>query len=202
MDTGALTREAIVAALEAFERSALDVSVRTHAAVAVAIGTAPDGTPALVFTLRSDRLRAHPSQFALPGGGIDPGESPEDAALRELHEELGIDCDDVLGRLDDYATRSGYLITPVVVWIGDQLAAVRPNPDEVAMVLEATIPEVDVEPRFVRIPESVRPVVQWPFRGHLIHAPTAAIVYQFREVVCRRRPTRVADLEQPVFAWR
>ena len=69
----------------------------------------------------------------------------------------------------------------------------QPNADEVAEVLVASIPEVDVEPRFVKIPESDRPVIQWPFRGHLIHAPTAAIVYQFREVVCRGRPTRVAD---------
>ena len=108
----------------------------------------------------------------------------------------------MLGRLDDYVTRSGYVISPFVVWVGDRLAAAIPNPTEVAELYTPTMAEVDVDPRFVAIPESERPVVQWPFRGHFIHAPTGAVVYQFREVVLHRRATRIDGLEQPVFAWR
>jgi hypothetical protein len=108
-----------------------------------------------------------------------------------------------LGRLDDYQTRSGYVISPVVVWAGDNPTLI-PNPDEVARAYMVPLSELDRPdaPRFVTIPESSRPVVQMPLLGHLIHAPTAAVLYQLREVVLHGRHTRVADLEQPVFAWR
>ena len=78
-------------------------------------------------------MNRHAAQWALPGGRVDPGETAEQTALRELDEELGVRLppDAVLGRLDDYATRSGYVITPVVVWGGAGLE-LRPNPDEVA----------------------------------------------------------------------
>src|SRR3954452_7637562 len=80
----------------------------------------PAGGPAVLLTRRAARLRAHASQWALPGGRVDEGEEPVDAALRELREELGLDLgeSDVLGLLDDYPTRSGYVITPVVLWGG------------------------------------------------------------------------------------
>ena len=107
----------------------------------------------------------------------------------------------MLGLLDDYPTRSGYVITPVVLWAGP-MGQLRPNPDEVASVHVATFADLAVEPRFVSIPESDAPVVQLPLFGHLIHAPTAAVLYQFRELALRGRITRVSHLEQPVFAWR
>src|SRR5580658_8443687 len=93
------------------------------------------GGIALLLTLRAAGLRAHRGQWALPGGRCDEGETPVTAALRELHEELGLALGpaDVLGLLDDYPTRSGYLITPVVVW-ADTNAALAPNPAEVASV--------------------------------------------------------------------
>jgi 8-oxo-dGTP pyrophosphatase MutT (NUDIX family) len=175
------------------------------AAVAVAIGVDGAGIASFVLTRRSAGLRAHAGQWALPGGRTDAGEGPEDAARRELHEELGLDLDAsaVCGRLDDYATRSGYVITPVVLWAG-ALPVLTPNPAEVAGVHLIPLAELDRPdaPRFVTIPESDRPVVQMPLVGTLVHAPTAAILYQLREVVLRGRATRVAHLEQPVFAWR
>lgn len=173
------------------------------AAVAVAVGGAL-GDRRMLLTRRPSRLRAHPGQYALPGGGVDQGESTVQACLRELDEELGIRATtgDVLGRLDDYVTRSGYVITPFVVWVGDYSAALRPNEDEVAEVFEVTLDELDVDAEFVSIPESRRPVIRWPYRTGAIHAPTGAIVHQFREVALRGRHTRVADFEQPVFAWR
>ncbi|MDJ0394132.1 CoA pyrophosphatase [Rhodococcus sp. G-MC3] len=200
---GLLERESIAAALTPFVPREIDVGDRRAAAVAIAIGGRPRNRR-MLLTKRPSRLRAHPGQFALPGGAIDPGESAVQGCLRELAEEVGLVASqsDVLGRLDDYVTRSGYVITPFVIWIGDRLDLVDVNRAEVAAVYEVDVAEIDTDPRFVSIEQSSRPVVQWPFRDSLVHAPTGAIVHQFREVVLHRRHTRVADFEQPVFAWR
>ena len=200
------TRRNIAAACAAFARLPEDgaPAALKRAAVAVAL-TASDGDDtALLLTLRASHLRAHGGQWALPGGRCDPGETPVEAALREIDEELGLRLTnaDVLGTLDDYPTRSGYLITPVVVWASDS-AAVRPNPDEVASVHRIALATIEREDAFdfVAIPESSRRVVRFHHHMSLIHAPTAALIYQFREVLAGRH-TRVTDLEQPVFAWK
>ncbi|MBI5089804.1 MAG: CoA pyrophosphatase [Actinobacteria bacterium] len=164
------------------------------------------GGAAFLICRRASRLNSHAAQWALPGGRVDPDESPEQAALRELDEELGVRLDPaaVLGRLDDYGTRSGYVITPVVVWGGTGLV-LRPNPDEVAHAYRVGLHELcrDDSPRFVDIPESDRPVVQLPIGRVLIHAPTGAVLLQFRWVALEGRvDERVDELEQPVFAWR
>ncbi|WP_068270557.1 NUDIX hydrolase [Aldersonia kunmingensis] len=190
--------------LAQFDVHTVDAAGRRAAAVALAFGPTESGEIGFILTRRVARLRAHPGQFALPGGRVDNGETPAEAAVRELGEEMRvfIDPSAVLGRLDDYVTRSGYVISPYVVWVAEGLADIDPNPEEVAELFVPTLSELDVDPRFISIPESERPVVQWPFRDHLIHAPTGAIVYQFREVVLHGRSTRVDGLEQPVFAWR
>ncbi len=164
-------------------------------------GTA--GGAAVVLTRRGSRLRAHSNQWALPGGRIDRGETPLEAALRELDEEVGLRLgpDDLLGQLDDYPTRSGYVITPFVFWAPVEAEPVA-NPDEVASVHRVAIRELCREPRFVAIPESERPVIQIPIGGDLIHAPTGAIIHQFRAVAYDGAPVRVDGYEQPVFAWR
>jgi 8-oxo-dGTP pyrophosphatase MutT (NUDIX family) len=176
-----------------------------RAAVAIALVGAGEGTEtALLLTRRAAGLRAHRGQWALPGGRCDEGETPAMAGLRELHEELGLELGhtDVLGLLDDYPTRSGYLITPVVVWAGNG-AAISPNPAEVASVHRIELDDIGHEDAFdfTAIPESVRRVVRFRHDGGFIHAPTAALIYQFREVLAGR-DTRVAELEQPVFAWK
>ena len=177
-----------------------------RAAVAIALVEAGDGGngTALLLTLRAAGLRAHRGQWALPGGRCDGGETAIDAALRELHEELGLEVGPgaVLGLLDDYPTRSGYLITPVVVWAAAS-AVISPNPQEVASVHRIgldTIEQADAFD-FTGIPESTRQVIRFHHDGGMIHAPTAALIYQFREVLAGR-DTRVAELEQPVFAWK
>ncbi len=176
-----------------------------RAAVAIALteADAPGGT-AVLLTLRASGLRAHSNQWALPGGRCDEGETPAVAALRELHEELGLElgAGDVLGLLDDYPTRSGYLITPVVLWAGTG-AALSPNPEEVASVHRIALENIEDADAFsfTTIPESTRRVIRFRHAGQFIHAPTAALIYQFREVVAGR-DTRVAELEQPVFAWK
>ncbi|GAA1250211.1 CoA pyrophosphatase [Pseudonocardia aurantiaca] len=192
-------RERVTAALHAFERQAADRQDLKPAAVAIVL---VDG-PSILLTRRATNLRGHPGQWALPGGRADPGETFGEAARRELAEELGLTlgADAELGLLDDYATRSGYVITPVVLWAGGDLQ-LRPNPAEVGALYRVSLEQLDVEPRYVSIPESEAPVIQLPLLGSLVHAPTGAVLHQFREVVLRGRATRVAHLEQPVFAWR
>ena len=163
------------------------------------------GGASFVLCRRSAGLNRHASQWALPGGRLDAGESVVEAALRETDEEVGLRLgeDAVLGLLDDYATRSGYVITPVVVWGGAGVRLV-PNPAEVLATYRVGLHELvrDDSPRFVRIPESERPVVQVPLGGDLIHAPTGALLVQFRWIgLDGRVNARVADFEQPVFAW-
>lgn len=166
-------------------------------------GTA--GGPAVLLTRRAARLRAHASQWALPGGRVDDDEDVVAAARRELREELALELDEsaVLGLLDDYPTRSGYVITPVVLWGGAD-PDMHPNPEEVLSVHRVAFRELcrPDSPRFVSIAESDRPVVQVPIGGDLIHAPTGAVLLQFRRVAIEGVTERVADYEQPVFAWR
>lgn len=166
-------------------------------------GTA--GGPAVLLTRRASRMRAHAGQWALPGGRIDAGETPVDAARRELEEELALAVPEsaLLGVLDDYPTRSGYVITPVVLWGGAD-PAMQPQPDEVASVHRIAFRELcrPDSPRFVAIPESDRPVVQVPIGGDLVHAPTGAVLVQFRRVAIEGTSERVVGYEQPVFAWR
>jgi 8-oxo-dGTP pyrophosphatase MutT (NUDIX family) len=166
-------------------------------------GTA--GGAAFILTRRGSRLNAHANQWALPGGRVDDGETPVEAAIREVEEEigLGLSADDLLGRLDDYPTRSGYVITPFVFWAGADASPVA-NPAEVASIHRISLRELarDDSPRFVTIPESERPVIQVPIGGDLIHAPTGAVIYQFRAVAYDGVPIRVDEYEQPVFAWR
>jgi mutator protein MutT len=176
-----------------------------RAAVAVAI--VRDGDAAcFVLTRRASRPGRHSGQWALPGGRIDGEESPEQAALRELEEEVGLRASPgaVLGRLDDYETRSGFVITPVVVWV-DCLEAFSLDPHEVAAAYRVPLAALDAPdvPVVRSIPESDRPLIAVPLPAldTLVHAPTAAILFQLREVGLEGRATRVAHYEQPVFAW-
>lgn len=191
--------------LDAHPRSAVDDPELTRAAVAIALVTDDEGEAAFVITRRSSTLRKHSGQWALPGGRLDPGETESTAALRELHEEIGLQYAEhqILGLLDDYPTRSGFAITPVVVWGGAD-AVLHPNPAEVAEVHRIPLVALDAPgvPRIFDIPESDRPVISVPLLGDFIFAPTAAVLYQLREVGVHGRATRVSHYDQPVFAWR
>ena len=187
------------------QRRSFPLEGRRAAAVALALIRDEAGAPCFVLTRRAPKLRRHAGQWALPGGRLDEGETPEQAALRELREETGLalDANSVLGLLDDYATRSGFVITPVVVWTGGH-AELLPDPTEVAAVYRVPVAELSLPgvPHLSRIPESDRPVISIPLVGTHIHAPTAAILFQLREVALFGRATRVDHYEQPVFAWK
>jgi 8-oxo-dGTP pyrophosphatase MutT (NUDIX family) len=205
--------------LNSFQVQTIPADGRRRAAVAVAVTEAGHGpdlrgmpqherwseAPALLLTRRAAGLRSHAGQWALPGGRIDEGESPAQAALRELAEEVGLvlDASAVIGRLDDYATRSGYLITPLVVWAG-RADHVVPNAAEVAGIHRIPVSELlrADAPLLNQVRGAPHPVLRMPVAESWIAAPTAIFLYQFRELCLLGRPTRASHFDQPVFAWR
>jgi 8-oxo-dGTP pyrophosphatase MutT (NUDIX family) len=154
---------------------------------------------AFVLTLRPATLRRHAGQWALPGGRLEADETPETAARREIAEEIGLHLSpaDILGRLDDFPSRSGHLISPFVMWADLASAALLPNPNEVQAAFRVPLEDLDLpgNPRH-------EPLLHFALVGSTVYAPTAAILYQFRELALHARPVHVADTEQPFFAWR
>ncbi len=212
-------RRRIVENLSGFEAIDNKVDDAHHAAVALTVTDVAQGPDldglrqfdswqpdaALILTRRSSRLRDHPGQWALPGGRLDRGETPVRTALREMREEIDVQLgeDRVLGVLDDFVTRSGFVMTPVVVWGGPRLQT-RPNPQEVASVHRIPLQELlrQDAPVLDEVAGSEHPVLRMPVGDSWIAAPTGALLYQFREVCLLGRHTRIAHFEQPAFAWR
>lgn len=225
-------RERVTANLARHGRRSVEVGERRHAAVALllvdstpgrgkTVATREDGSQAhdprllhdgllsaaggaaFVLCRRPLEMKRHAGQYALPGGRLEAGEGVVEAALRETHEEVGVELgeESVLGMLDDYVTRSGFVMTPVVVWGGE--VRLRPDPGEVMAAYRVGLHHLQRadSPRFETIPESDRPVVSVPLGSTVVHAPTAAVLVQLNWLGLLGRDDAVQDFEQPVFAW-
>jgi len=219
LTTNQQLRETLFDNLNNFSIQAITDHDKKHAAVAVVVTNCDRSAnianikfdedacdqAAFILTTRSAKLNNHRGQRAFPGGRIDAGETAEQAALRELEEEVGLQlgAGEILGRMDDYATRSGYVITPIVIWAGNNVT-MRANPDEVELIHRIPVRELlrHDAPILESIPESQYPVLKMPIGDEWFAAPTAAIAFQFREVALLGRSTRVVNFEQPYFAWR
>ena len=198
-------REAIIQNLALHDRITVTDGSLRKAAVALVISAALQDAPTdIVVTLRASKLNRHGGQYALPGGRLDEGENVIDAALRETHEEVGLFLEKsaVLGLLDDMVTRSGFVITPVVAWAGAG-PGFKPDPGEVAELYRVPLEELDVPSIPEMVPDKTGGKLVMsavlPTIGHRMYAPTAALLYQFREVCLHGRTTRVGDLGQPEF---
>jgi 8-oxo-dGTP pyrophosphatase MutT (NUDIX family) len=191
-------RETIVANLSAFSRVPSTAPL-TPAAVALVV-MHHDGTPCIPIFQRTSNMSRHASQMALPGGRVHEGECAEDCAIRELDEELGlsVSSSDVIGLLDDFDTRSGFTITPVVIWADAESATLQPSKHEVARLFVVAIPELRAAVSAARTGQAF----SLRLAGIQMFAPTAAILYQFSEVALDGRATRVADFYQPPFTHR
>lgn len=194
-------RARIAANLAHFPRRAVDRPEARQAAVSVVLAPLEDGT-GFVFTQRSYNLRRGAGQYALPGGNLEPGETALEAGLRELREELGIALPEsaALGLLDDFVTRGGHVVTPIVLWSAAPLV-LAPAADEVHAAWLRPLAELDHpdSPRWLPGEAGGPEILQMRIRDKWVNPPTAALLYQFREVALHGRPTRVDEVGQP--AW-
>ncbi|MDQ3877943.1 MAG: CoA pyrophosphatase [Actinomycetota bacterium] len=157
-------------------------------AAAVLIPVVGNPETSLIFTLRTETLRSHSGQISFPGGSLDPGESPVDAALRESCEEIGLDPSLVrmIGELDTFPTFvSGFTVTPFVGWL-EEMPPLRPNPHEVAEVLVVPLArltdDIRAEAGFEHGGRTY-PTEAWVWDDHVIWGVTARVVRNFLEVL-------------------
>jgi mutator protein MutT len=176
-----------------FRRAAVVVCVLEHEEV-----------PQVIVIKRAYQGR-NAGQWGLPGGRLDDGETPVQAALRELEEEIGLraGAGDVLGRLDDFPAASGFAITPIVVAATDP-GPIRRNPAEVHSVHFVELDRLAAPDAARWVPQlDGGSLLQLRLRHDMvIHAPTGAMLWQFREVVLLGRQTRVAEFRQPDWTHR
>lgn len=144
--------------------------------------------PGVLLTVRSSRLTAHPGQVAFPGGRMEPGETPHQAALREAMEEVGLDprLPDIVLTLPEHLTGTGYRVTPVVAFLDGPLA-LTPDPAEVAEIFELPLTTLlDADAPVRRRQEfrgRMREFWVWPHERHLIWGATAAILVNLARVL-------------------
>lgn len=148
---------------------------------AVLVPLVAHAEPSVLLTLRSARLNSHAGQVAFPGGRIEPGETPEQAALREAEEEVGLDpaLPELVGRLPPLLTGTGYLVTPVVALLRPPVA-LRHDPGEVAEAFEYPLARLldpaAPERRRQEFRGRMREFWVWPHERHYIWGATASML--------------------------
>jgi 8-oxo-dGTP pyrophosphatase MutT (NUDIX family) len=198
-------RDRLSTNLATFEHEQIDGEGMRHAAVALTIitGDEPEDGASMLLTRRTPKLKKHSGQWALPGGRVDEGEEPYQAALREMREEINLELDDTafLGRLDDISSRSGYVISPYVFW-AHETKAMSPNPDEVASIHRIPLRFFDGADavQFLDVEGQTEKLLRLQLGPHRIHAPTGAFLLQLWEVGVHGRPTRVRQHLHPDWA--
>ena len=198
-DDLAAFRRVAAGRLGSFEHTTVPDAPGLRRAGVVLCAVEHDGVPSVILIKRAYRGR-NAGQWGLPGGGLEDGETPEEAALRELNEEIGLTAGrgDVLGRLDDFPAASGFSITPIVVVLDDP-GPPAPSPDEIHSVHYTSLRKLadDDTPRWVPQEDGGHLLQMWLGPRWRVHAPTGAMLWQFREVVLLGRDARVADFVQP-----
>lgn len=197
-------RSGIARRLAGFERVAIAPEGRRCAAVAIVVSPT-DAGPAFLLTKRAMHLRRGAGNYALPGGHLEPGEDAIEAARRETAEEVGVRLPRraAVGLLDDFVTLTGTVVTPVVFTTPRPLSP-RPDPQEVAHVWLVPLADLDhpEAPRRVRNPAGGPPLLRMHARGVWVNAPTAAWLWQFREVCLRGQACRTDAVGQPSWTAR
>ena len=144
--------------------------------------------PTVLLTLRSSRLNSHAGQVSFPGGRIEAGETPEQAALREAQEEVGLDpaVPELLGRLPTLLTGTGYLVTPVVALLRPPFA-LQSDPGEVAEAFEYPLARLldpaAPERRKQDFRGRMREFWVWPHDRHYIWGATASMLVTLSAVL-------------------
>ncbi len=194
----------ILSNLAAFERVAIDPGTHRRAAVAILLSP-QNGQPTFILTRRALTMRRGAGNYALPGGNCDPDEDIIDTAIREVREELGVAIarDAALGLLDDFITLGGHVVTPVIL-LTDTPLTLTPDPAEVHAAWFIALSDLDhpEAPRHVENPDGGDPILRMFANGDWINPPTAAWLYQFREVALHGRTARVSTVGQPEWTAR
>ena len=166
---------------------AMEVQGLRRACVLIPLIATDDGW-SILFTRRSESLAVHSGQIAFPGGAVEDGESLPDAAVREAEEEVGIPPSyvEIVGRLDDLITNSGYLVAPFVGVIHEPIEYVMQE-SEVAEVfevpIEALLDQRNPEVRYVEFRGKAYPAYFYHYGGYEIWGLTGRILKTFLDVV-------------------
>jgi 8-oxo-dGTP pyrophosphatase MutT (NUDIX family) len=192
-------RARISANLAGFNRIAIPIGERRHAAVAIILSPTDLG-PAYLLTRRALHMRRGAGNYALPGGNLETGEDAVEAARREAMEEVGVGLsrEAALGLLDDFVTLGGHVVTPVVFWSAEPLL-LAPNLEEVHSAWLTPVADLDhpEAPRREAHPQGGPDILKMPAKGGWMNPPTAAFLWQFREVALHGREARTHDIGQP-----
>ncbi len=147
-----------------------------------------NGGWSLLLTRRSENLQAHSGQIAFPGGGVEPGEALQDAAIREAHEEVGIPPErvELIGRLDDLVTNSGFLVAPFIGVVHEPIEYVMQESEVVEVFevpVDALLDPSKPEVRYVTFRNRKYPAYFYPYGQYEIWGLTGRMVKAFLDIV-------------------